>query len=124
MAKPAPLKSEDPGLDLIKRYMLLTMAMMDAISQESFDDFRSLLDERESTLQEMESLPFLTPQAIREFNIAVGIDDELQATMKSMQGDTVKELVEMYKGKKSEKAYKKSSKKPSNEGAEIFLQAS
>ena len=107
--------NHDPGLDLIKRYMLLTLAMGDAIHLERFDDFSSLVKERELTLLELETLTELSHQAIREFNVAVNLDDELQATLKAKQGQTTKELVELYQGRKSEKAYKKSRKKTAEE---------
>jgi hypothetical protein len=124
MAKPVPHNTEDPGLDLIKRYMLLTMAMMDAMNGERIDDFRDLLNEREETLLSLESQPFLSPQAIREFNIAVGIDEELQSTLRHLQGETVQELVNIYQGKKGQKAYKKNAKKGASGDGEVFLQAS
>jgi hypothetical protein len=98
--------------------------MMDAMNGERIDDFRDLLNEREETLLSLESQPFLSPQAIREFNIAVGIDEELQSTLRHLQGETVQELVNIYQGKKGQKAYKKNAKKGSSGDGEVFLQAS
>ncbi|MBS1704535.1 MAG: hypothetical protein JST40_01565 [Armatimonadetes bacterium] len=108
MSKKQP--NHDPGVELIKRYMLLTLAMGDAVNQSRFDDFSSLLKERELTILELEGLPQLSQQAIREFNIAVGLDDDLQAQMKAIQSENVKNLVEFHQGKAGKQAYKKTQK--------------
>lgn len=95
----------DLGLSLIRRYALLTLAMVDAAESSALDDFSALLFERDQVLLSLEDLDELSPRAIVEFNIAKDLDNTLQATLKQIQSQTVLELTEVFRSEQGRVSY-------------------
>ncbi len=102
MSNPQP---NDPAIEIIERYCVLTLAMREAAKQEQMQDFADLMASREETLTSLESLPTLSQDAIIQLNLAMNLEDELQAELKAKQSQNVTEMLKFQKGKQGQKTY-------------------
>ena len=108
-AKQAKQPKIDTGFDIAKRYSMLTIAAMDAVSAQNDDELRSLLQERDNALDLLDKQKTLTREAIWQLNQAVKLDDELHQLMRVTQAECSHELTTLYRGKAANKAYRKQS---------------
>jgi hypothetical protein len=105
MNSPLP---NDPALDIIERYCVLTLAMREAARQDKMQEFSDLIASREEVLSTLETLPTLSQEAIIQLNLAMTVEDELQAELKAKQSENVTEMLQFQRGKQGHKTYQES----------------
>lgn len=109
-AKQAKQPNHDAGVDLAKRYTMLTIAAMEAVSAQDNEQLNSLFNERDSALDQLNAQTTLSREAIRQLNVAARLDDDLQEIIRTEQANIVTELTTIHKGKAVNRAYKQQGK--------------
>jgi ABC-type transporter Mla subunit MlaD len=104
-AKQAKQPNHDAGVDLAKRYTMLTIAAMEAVSNQDNEQLNSLFNERDAALDQLNAQTTLSREAIRQLNVAARLDDDLQEIIRSEQANIVTELTTIHKGKAVNRAY-------------------
>jgi len=112
----------DAGLDIIKRFKLLTIALIDAAQYGKTEEFTSLFHEREQCLDALSQVTLLSSGAIREMNVAYNLDEELQKVLKNCLSENVQDLTDLFKNRDAAKAYRTTGK--TTESGTIFEKAS
>lgn len=115
-AKQAKQPNHDAGVDLAKRYTMLTIAAMEAVSNQDNEQLNSLFNERDAALDQLNAQTTLSREAIRQLNVAARLDDDLQEIIRSEQANIVTELTTIHKGKAVNRAYTQQGKGDSSGG--------
>lgn len=112
----------DAGLDILKRFKLLTIALIDAAQNGKTEEFTDLFHEREQCLDALGQMTLLSNSAIREMNVAYNLEEELQKVLKSSLSGNVQDLTDLFKNRDAAKAYRTTGM--TTESGTIFEKAS
>jgi hypothetical protein len=102
---PQPHEKNDEAL--ARRFLLLTLNMIECARREDREEMKGMLSARDEVLAELEALPEISPAAMKVLNEGLWKNERFLEILGTIQSETVDQIVKLHHGEKSRDTYSK-----------------